>query len=150
MRTLFITALFLAACSGAAQSETRYDLYIFQARDGGAKIYAFAGGNAAAALEVRGCGDVELLPNAAAVASEISARRRAPDVGVVTIEARGSRVEFDDCGVQEEGDNVHVNDEDSLVVIENASARQMRRMVQSLDAAPAPVREEIIATLGLS
>lgn len=150
MRTMFIATLFLAACSGTAQSETRYDLYIFQARDGGPKIYAFAGGNTAAALEVRACGDVELLPNAATVARDMSARRRAPDVGVVTIEARGSRVEFDDCGVEEEGDDVHANDEDSLVVIENASARQMRRMVQSLDAAPTPVRDEIIATLGLS
>ena len=149
MRTVFIAMLLLAACSGSAQSETRYDLYIFGARDGGPQIYAFSGGDAAAAVEVRGCGDVRLLPDATAVVSDLSARRHAPGISVVTIESRGSRVELGGCGSEDEGDEDGVNDEDSLVVIENASARQMRRIVQSLDAAPSDVRGEIIATLGL-
>ena len=151
MRTALITMLFVAACSGVAQSETRYDLYIFQAHGDGPQIYAFAGGNTAVAVEVRGCGDVALLPNAATVASDLSARRHSPETGVVTVEARGSRVELGGCGIEdEEPDGEHADDRDSLVVIENASGRQMRRIVQSLDAAPTDVRNEIIATLGLS
>lgn len=150
MRTVFVAMLFLAACSGVAQSETRYDLYIFQARGDAPEIYAFASADAAVAVEVRGCNDVRLLPNAAAVASDLSARRGAVDTSVVTISARGSRVELNGCSVEEEGDDEHADDRDSLVVVENASARQMRRMVQSLDAAPVSVREQIISTLGLS
>ncbi|MBL8546981.1 MAG: hypothetical protein JNL81_10990 [Hyphomonadaceae bacterium] len=155
MRTVLIAVLLLAACSGSAQSETRYDLYIFHPRDGGAQTYAFAADNAAVAIEVRGCGDIHLLPNANVVAGDLRARRHADGVSVVTVEARGSRVDLGNCGadeVPEDPEDVEedgVNEQDSLVVIENASARQMRRMVETLNA-PAEVRSEIISTLGLS
>lgn len=154
MRTILTALVFLAACSGVAQSETRYDLYIFQPRDDGPSTYAFSGGNNAVALEVRGCGDVRLLPNAPAVASDLSARRGGSETSVVTIAGRGSRTYLGPCAGDEDEDEEAAEDEgdrrDSLVVIEDVSAREMRRLIRSLDAAPSDVRQEIIATLGLS
>lgn len=148
MRTVFVAMLMLAACSGAAQSQTRYDLYIFQPRDGGAQTYVFAGGNAVSAVEVRGCGDVSVLTDAAAVASTLSTRRHAQDVSVVTVSGRGSHVDLASCPPDEEVDEP--NERDSLVVVENMTGTQMRRIVQTLDAAPDDVRTQITATLGLS
>jgi hypothetical protein len=151
MRTAFAAIAFLAACSGIAQSETRYDLHIFQPGGGGAEIYVFSGGQNVVALEVRGCGDVRLLPNASAVASQVSARRSAPDADVVTIEARGSRTRLGPCDEDRRDEEAEqADDADSLVVIENASARQMRAMIQSFDAAPGDVRRQIIESLGLN
>ncbi len=148
MRAVFIAILVLAACSGAAQSQTRYDLYIFEPRGGGAETYVFAGGNAVSAIEVRGCGDVSVLPDASAVASNLNARRHAEDVSVVTVSGRGSHVDLASCPPDEESDEL--NERDSLVVVENMTGVQMRRIVHTLDAAPDEVRGQIIATLGLS
>jgi hypothetical protein len=151
MRIVLTAILFLAACSGIAQSDTRYDLYIFQPRDGGADIYAFSGGQRAVALEVRDCGDVILLPDAATVVSQLSARRSAPGTDVVTVVARGSRTFLGPCESEDhEAEPAEPDDGDNLVVIEDASARHMRAMIQSLDAAPSDVRSQIIASLGLS
>lgn len=153
MRTVLTAILFLAACSSNAQSETRYDVYILEPRDGGADIYAFSGGRSAVALAVRGCGDVALLPDAAAVTAQLSARRADPNTDVITIIARGSRTDLGSCESaepDEPDDEEHIADDaDNLVVIEDASARQTRAMIRSLDAAPSEVRDQIIATLGL-
>lgn len=149
MRTLVTAILFLAACSGAAQSETRYDAYIFQPRGGGPETYAFLGGRRAVALEVRGCGEVRMLPDASAVAFQLSARRGDPGTSVVTVIARGSRTFLGPCEA-EDYDEAQVRDEDdNLVVIEGASARQMRAIIRSFDAAPSETRQEIMAALGL-
>ncbi|MGD9966558.1 MAG: hypothetical protein AB7T59_08570 [Hyphomonadaceae bacterium] len=150
MRTVLAAILFLAACSGVAQSETRYDLYIYHARGGDADIYLFSGGQDAVAVEVRGCGDVRLLPDAGAVTSQVAALRSTPGASVVTVVARGSRTELGPCGAHEEEEALgRIDDEDSLVVIESASARQMRAMIRSFDAAPPDLRGQIIASLGL-
>lgn len=149
MRTVLFAILVLAACSGTAQSQTRYDLYIFEPQGGGGpQTYVFAGGNAVSALEVRGCGDVSVLPDARAVASNLSARRHAEDVSVVTVSGRGAHVDLSSCSPEEESDEP--NERDSLVVVENMTGTQIRRIVRTLDAAPEDVRGQIIATLGLS
>lgn len=147
MRTVFIAMLVLAACSGTAQSQTRYDLYIYEARTGSPETYVFAGGNAVSAIEVRGCGDVSVLPDARAVASSLNARRHADDLSVVTVSGRGAHVDLSKCSGNEEADVT--NERDSLVVVENMTGTQMRRIVATLDAAPEDVRTQIIATLGL-
>jgi len=156
MRIALIAVVFVMACSGTALSDTRYDVYILQPHDGGPSTYAFAGGQRAAALEVRGCGDVRVLPDAGAVASRLSALRTAPDTDVVTVIARGSRTYLGPCGEGDEEDDVDAEDDeataasgDNLVVIEDASARQTRAMITSLDAAPREVRDELISALGL-
>lgn len=148
MRTVLFAMLVLAACSGTAQSQTRYDLYIFEPSSGSPETYVFAGGNAVSAVEVRGCGDVSVLPDARAVASNLNARRHTDDVSVVTVSGRGAHVDLSSCSPQEEGDEP--NERDSLVVVENMTGTQMRRIVRTLDAAPEDVRGQIIATLGLS
>lgn len=151
MRIAATALLLLGACTAAAQPARGYDLYIFQPRGGGAEIYAFSGGENAAALEVRGCGDVRVLANAGAVALQLRARRSAPDTNVVTIVARGSRTYLGPCGAEDHDDEpAGVDDDDNLVVIEGANARQMRGMIQSLDAAPRGMRRQVIATLGLN
>ncbi len=146
MRTVFIAMLVLAACSGTAQSQTRYDLYIFEPQGGGPETYVFAGGNAVSALEVRGCGDVSVLPDARAVASNLNARRHTDVVSVVTVSGRGAHVDLSSCSSEED----EPNERDSLVVVENMTGTQIRRIVRTLDAAPEDVRGQIIATLGLS
>lgn len=146
MRIVLAAVLFLAACSGTAQSEMRYDAYIFQPRGGGPAIYAFSGGQTAVALEVRGCGDVQVLSGAGALASQLSARRAAPQTSVVTIVARGSRTRLGPCAADEFDDR---DENDNLVVIEGMSARQMRALVRSLDAAPVQTRQEMLIALGL-
>jgi hypothetical protein len=156
MRIGLIAIVLVMACSGTALSDTRYDVYIWQPHDGGPSTYAFAGGQRAAALEVRACGDVRLLPDASAVAARLSALRTAPDTDVVTVIARGSRTYLGPCGESGEEDDTDAEDDenaadtgDNLVVIEDASARQTRAMIRSLDAAPPEVRDELIAALGL-
>ena len=149
MRTVLTAILFLAACSGLAQSETRYDAYIFQPRDGGPATYAFSGGQAAVALEVRGCGDVHMLANASAVAAQLSARRADSETSVVTVIARGSRTYLGPCDAAEYDEARDPNENDNLVVIEGASARQMRSIIRSFDAAPSETRQEILTSLGL-
>lgn len=153
MRTVLFAIVFLVACSSEALSETRYDVYIFQPRGGGPEIYAFSGGQNAAALEVRACGDVSLLPDAAAVAAQLSVRRADPDTDVVTVVSRGSRTYLGPCDAHEpeEPEDVEhaVDDGDNLVVIEDASARQTRAMIRSLDAAPSDVRNQIVVMLRL-
>jgi hypothetical protein len=149
MRTVLTAILFLAACSGTAQSETRYDAYIFQPRDGGPETYAFSGGQRAVALEVRGCGDVRMLPDPSGVASQLSARRDDPDTSVVTVIARGSRTFLGPCEEDERDEAKEPDEDDNLVVIEGASARQMRAIIRSFDAAPRETRQEIITSLGL-
>jgi hypothetical protein len=155
MRVALIAVGLLMACSGTALSDTRYDVYILQPHDGGPATYAFAGGQRAVALEVRACGDVRVLPDAGAIASRLSARRAAHDIDVVTVIARGSRTYLGPCNGDEDDDldpediEAAADSEDNLVVIEDASARQTRAMIQSLDAAPREVRNELIETLGL-
>jgi hypothetical protein len=154
MRVAMIAVVLLMACSGTALSDTRYDVYILQPNDGGPSIYAFAGGQRAVALEVRGCGDVRVLPDASAVASQLSARKTDRRTDVVTIVARGSRAYLGPCDSDEDHEldpeDIDLTDtDDNLVVIEDANARQTRAMIQSLDAAPANVRADLIATLGL-
>lgn len=149
MRLVLTVIVFLAACSGVAQSETRYDAYIFQPRDGGPDTYAFSGGQRAVALEVRGCGNVRMLPDPSAIASQLSAKRGDPNTSVVTVIARGSRTYLGPCGEDEDDEAKEPDADDNLVVIEGASARQMRSMIRSLDAASSETREEMLVSLGL-
>jgi hypothetical protein len=92
---------------------------------------------------------VRMLPDASAVASQLSARRADPDTSVVTVVARGSRTFLGPCEEDEHDEAKEPDEDDSLVVIEGASARQMRAMIRSLDAAPSETRQEILTSLGL-
>jgi hypothetical protein len=149
MRALLLSVVLMAACS-VADATPLYDVYILQPRDG-ASVYAFASDQNAAALEVRGCGDVRVLTGARAIVDQMRDRRGAENVSVVTVVARGSRTNLGPCGEDEadEDQEQGANDSDTLVVIEHATASQLRSMIRTLDAAPASVRQQLMISLGL-
>jgi hypothetical protein len=154
MRATIAALALLTGCSAGAQPMCQYDLYIYQPV-GGASVYAADGSGAAAAVEVESCGHARLLSDAQDIVQQLRDRRRAGDLSVVTVEGPHSRTYLGPCGSHEDeadGDaeeEAEHDDTDNLVVIENASGAQMRRMIQSLDAAPRQMREEMISTLGL-
>ena len=150
MRALLFSVVLLTACSATAQATPFYDVYILQPPHGAA-IYAFAGDRRSAALEVRSCGDVRVLSDAQTIVDQLRDRREVDGVSVVTVIARGSRTYLGPCGEDDpEEDQEHdVDEEETLVVIERATASQLRSMIQSLDAAPASVRQDLISSLGL-
>lgn len=151
MRALLFSIVLLTACSATAQARPSYDVYILQPR-AGASIYAFAGAHRAAALEVRGCGDVRILPDAPTIAGQLRDRRAADHVSVVTVIAHGSRTYLGPCsdGDIDEDHEHDADDDETLVVIERATAAQLRSMIHTLDAAPASVRQELMLSLGLA
>lgn len=152
MRIALTALAMFAGCSSAAQAACRYDLYIYQPANG-PDVYAVAGEGRAAAIEVRGCGDASLLPDAAGFVERLRARRQAHDMNVVRVEGRGSRTYLDSCSGgdhDEDEDEEDAGDrEDNLVVVEGAGAAQMRRTLQTLGAAPQDLREQMIDTLAL-
>ena len=140
----------LAGCSSGAQAACRYNLYIYQPSNG-PEVYAVAGEGRAAAVEVRGCGDASLLPDAAALVVRLQTLREGHEMNVVTVSGRGSRTYLDSCsGGDHDEDEDEVGDHgDNLVVVEGAGAAQMRRTLQTLGAAPRDLREQMIDTLAL-
>lgn len=153
MRIALTALAMLAGCSSGAQAACRYDLYIYQPTSG-SQVYAVMGQGRAAAVEVRGCGDVSLLPDAAGVVQRLEARRARGEMNVVSVQGAGSRTYLDACsGADDDSDEDDeegtADHEDDLVVVEDASAAQMRRTLQTLDAAPRELREQMIDTLAL-
>jgi hypothetical protein len=152
MRFAVLAAALLSGCSSGAQAACNYDLYIYQPTNG-PEVYAVVGEGRAAAVEVRGCGDASLLLDAEALVDRLQARRTGHDMNVVTIHGPGSRTYLDSCsgaGHDEDEDEEEAGDDrDNLVVLEGAGAAQMRRTLQTLDAAPRELREQMIDTLAL-
>lgn len=151
MRIALAALAMFAGCS-SAQAACRYDLYIYQPANG-PEVYAVAGEGRAVALEVRGCGDASLLPDAAALVARLQARREGHQMNVVRVEGRGSRTYLDSCSGDDHDEDEDEEDagehEDNLVVVEGAGAAQMRRTLQTLGAAPQELREQMIDTLAL-
>ena len=152
MRIALTALAMFAGCSSAAQAACRYDLYIYDPASG-PEVYAVAGEDRAAAIEVRGCGDASLLPDAAGLVARLQARRRAHDMNVVSVQGQGSRTYLDSCSGDDHDEDEDEEDagdpEDNLVVVEGAGAAQMRRTLQTLGAAPRELREQMIDTLAL-
>jgi hypothetical protein len=147
MRTAIAALALLTGCSASAQA-CRYNLYIYNPADGGAAVYAIAGGGRSAAVEVRGCGDANLLPDSDAVVARLQALQRADQIDLVTVQGPGSRTILASCPADDHDDEEQDN-EDNLVVVEDATPAQMRRTLQTLDAAPRALREQLIAAAGL-
>ena len=143
-----VGGLLLAACSPAqAQASCDYDLYIYQPARG-APIYAVAGTGGAAALEVAGCGDARLMPEARAVVARLERLRAARNVNLVTIEGADSRTEIGSCSPREFARHQD-RDEDNLVFVTGAGPAQMRRTIGTIDAAPRALRAQMISESGL-
>jgi len=148
MRTAIAALALLMGCSASAQA-CRYNLYIYQPADGGAEVYAVAGGGRSAAVAVRGCGDANLLPDADAVVSRLQALQRADHIDVVTVVGPGSRTILGNCRADDHDDDDEEDADDNLVVVKDATPAQMRRTLQTLDAAPRALREQLIDAAGL-
>jgi hypothetical protein len=158
MRWAIAAVALLIAGVAAAQPLRRYDVYLYDPGDG-REIYAFAAAGRAAAVEVRGCGDVSLIGDAATLVREMRALRRT-DENVITVSGRGSHTELGPCGAVEEevdaadeqfevDDYLHQEPETSLVILEDMSPTQTRDLVRSMDAASVAVREQLLVQLGL-
>jgi hypothetical protein len=150
MALVAVFILIAGAAAAIAQPGRPYEVYIFEPREG-AEVYAFAGPQRAVAFEVRGCGDVSFIAEPALVLAEMRARRRRDDLDMVHIEGRNSRVELGGCdeGDEHEEDYEEPDTSDTLVVIDNLNAGQMRRIVRSFDSAPEATRTQMLAQLGL-
>jgi hypothetical protein len=147
MRTAVAALALLMGCSASAQA-CRYTLYIYQPLDGGAEIYAVAGGGRSAAMAVRGCGDANLLPNPDQVVSRMQALQQADQIDVITVAGPGSRTSLGSC-VREAHDAEWYDGQDNLIVVEDASPAQMRYTLGTLEAAPRALREQWITDAGL-
>jgi hypothetical protein len=152
MRWAIAALAVMIAGVAVAQPSRRYDLYIFDTGDG-REIYAVGAAGRASALEVRGCGDVSLIAEAAEMVQELRARRARDDENVITIRDRNSRTVLGPCGAEElddiDDDSDGVAHETSLVIIEDMSPSKTRNTLRTLDAAPVAIRERMIADLGL-
>jgi hypothetical protein len=153
MRWALAALVVMIAGVAVAQPSRRYDLYIFDTGDG-REIYAVGAAGRASALEVRGCGDVSLIAEAADMVRELRLRRTRDDDNVIIVHGRNSRTELGPCGADEDPENLdeaaqREDDATSLVVIEDMSPSQTRNTLRTLDAAPVAIRERMIADLGL-
>jgi hypothetical protein len=153
MRWALAALVVMIAGVAVAQPSRRYDLYIFDTGDG-REIYAVGAAGRASALEVRGCGDVSLIAEAAEMVRELRARRTRDDDNVIIVHGRNSRTELGPCGADEDPEELdeeaqREDEATSLVVIENMSPSQTRNTLRTLDAAPVAIRERMIADLGL-
>ncbi len=147
MRIAAAALALLGGCSTEAQAFCRYDLYIYQPH-GGPQIYAVASAGRSAAIALRACGDASFVANADDMVAQLEARRERGELDVVTVHGSGSRTYLGPCEADEDKERDE-DDEENLVVIEDASAAQMRRTIQTLDGAPRAVREELIEALAL-
>jgi hypothetical protein len=162
MRWALAAVFILVAGVAAAQPLRRYDAYIYDPGDG-REIYAFAGGDRAAALEVRSCGDVSIIAEARDLVRELRTQRARDadndNLHIITISGRRGRTELGPCGAEPEEEDLEdtMDPEDfaedaddlSIVIIEDLSAARTRNLVRSLDAAPEPIREQVLVLLGL-
>jgi beta-lactamase regulating signal transducer with metallopeptidase domain len=147
------SAALLALSAPAAAGTNPFRIYIYAAAGEAASIYALSDGERAAAAAVEGC-DGRLLPDAAAFIDELEGRihnGRENELNPVWIVGPGSRTELGSCRQEEphEADSEEESDEDSLVMIVDASERQARRFIRQIDALSRSERREMAAQLSL-
>lgn len=154
MRATLLAVLLLigGAAVALAQPGRDYAVYVFDPAEG-ADVYAFVARGRVAAVEVRGCGDYALLEQPETLVAQLRARAAADAIEVIRVGGRNSRTDLGWCGDVEDQAVFETEDPeagpetDALVVIEDISARQMRRMLSSLQAPT--LHAELTATLGL-
>ena len=141
----------VGAAVAVAQPRTHYDLYI-SSHDTGADVYAFTGAGRSAAVEVIGCGSARLMPEPANVVSALRTRSGQNITRITVGAGSGTQIgmcdEHDDAD-KDEDDEAHHENGDSIVVIEDLTPAQTRRMIREFRAAPAPVRQELLTALAL-
>jgi hypothetical protein len=138
----------LALSGPAAAQIDRFKIYIFTAAGGTADTYALSDGVRATAATVRSCVGGR-TPNASTLIDQLEARidnGRDDELHPVTIVGPGSRIELGSCV---HGPARDVADEDTLVLVVDASENQARRLIRQIHALPREDRNEMLAELGL-
>jgi hypothetical protein len=146
-------AFILALSAPAAAGANSFRIYIFAAAGEAASIFAISNGERATAAEVEQCVG-RLLPNADAIVDELESRihnGRDDELNPVWIVGPGSRTELGSCREKEsdDEDSDEEPDEDSLVMITDASEKQTRRLIRQIDALSGSERQEMALQLGL-
>lgn len=127
-----------------------YAVYVFDPVEG-PDVFVFAGPNGAAAFEESACGQYALRRDAQALLEQLRRRRHGENVSLIHIDGGNSRTEMgwwcdgedDDEAFEDEDDPP----QDSLVVIDDLNARQVRRLLNGLTPV---IRENVETTLGLT
>ncbi len=163
MRALVGGAIGIAALTGtvwiAVASATPrpnpggpYQIYILdRAERPTHHVYAFSVGQRAAAAGVENCVG-RRVEDAQQMVADLRERMAEEDetFNVVWVVGEGSRVELGVCGAVDEDDDPEHQRSDSLVVVRDASARQVRRLIQEIHGLPADDRNAMIDALGLN
>ena len=171
MRALVGGVIGAAALAGAvwmtaADATTRgypggpYQVYIYNsAGQPQVNLYAFAVGQRAAAAEIENCAG-RLVSDPHRIVADLRERARNDDknFSVVSIDGEGSDTHIGGCGasddpelVADEGDDSEAGDErsDSLVVLRDASAAQVRHLIHEIHGLSAQDRTTMTSALGL-
>ena len=130
-----------------------YQIYIL---DTGVRqsTFAIAKDDLATAALVENCAG-RLLGNAHALIADIRARAErerqseSDDFNVIWVSGEGSQVNLGDCEDHDEVANAH-DQADSLVVVSDASAAQVRRIIGQIDGISAADRRTMVEELGLA
>lgn len=152
MRALILGLIALAGAAGIAVALPRSagHAYILDTVEGHS-VYAFVVGDRAAAARVDGCTG-QLLSSPHQIVADLRARASREDTeerfNVVTVEGGG--VHFGPCGARDADEDAEDDPQDTLVVIEDISARQTRRLINELQALSAADRAAMLETLELS
>lgn len=141
MRYLIAFLAAMTLSSACAESPRAYDMYLLDGPEAG-QVYAVSGLGHVAAVRIVDC-TASLVDDPAPLLAQAELLRADEDANVVTVEARGSRVEFGPCAARDE------HDDDSLVLIRGATARQTRALLRGIDGLPEAMRQDLIAQLGL-
>jgi hypothetical protein len=124
-----------------------YQVYIFDSHERHS-IYAIAMGERAAAARVENCVG-RLIEDPYATVSQLRARAREDheDLNLVWVSGEGSNVNLGPCHEQD-AEAEREDHSDSLVIVRDANARQVRSIIGEISLS-ADQRDEMIASLGL-
>jgi beta-lactamase regulating signal transducer with metallopeptidase domain len=139
----------LALTGPAAAQVGHYRIYIYIAAGGVADTYVWTDGARVTAATVRSCVG-RRTPNASAIAAQLDERidnGQQDELNPVTIIGPGSEIELGSCEPRSTRD---VADQDTLVVVVDASERQARRLIRQIHGLPREEQREMLAELGLS
>jgi beta-lactamase regulating signal transducer with metallopeptidase domain len=142
-------SMVLALAGPAVAQVGHYQIYIFIAAGGTADTYVLSDGARATAATVQSCVGSR-SPNASAIVDQLEARignGAQDELHPVTIVGPGSEIDLGECQPRSMRD---VADEDTLVVVLDASERQARRLIRQIHALPRTEQREMLAELGLS
>jgi beta-lactamase regulating signal transducer with metallopeptidase domain len=148
--TLAAAASIALALTGPAAAHVgHFRIYIYIAAGGVTDTYVWTDGARATAATVRNCVG-QRTPNASSIVAQLDERidnGQQNQLDPVTIVGPGSEIELGSC---EPSSTRDVADQDTLVVVVDASERQARGLIRQIHGLPREEQREMLAELGLS